>query len=154
MTEPQRRNALGGRVAGRLGATERVVSASVAVFGLMISSALLAVVVAGALQWGRVTPWLDNAIPIIVLVFGLTLCGRVAVDIAGAGGVLATFGATALVALVGLSVSRSTEAHGDGLEPQQVLLAALVVLVLAGGTSVLVHRHRRHRRLAPAPAEN
>jgi hypothetical protein len=148
------RNALGGARTSRLGAVERVVSAALAVFGLVISSALLAVVVAGLLQWGNLAPGLDNAVPILVLVLGLMLCGRVAVDIAGSAGVLATVGAAGLVALVGLSISRSTEAHGDGVEPQQVLLAALIVLVLTGGTSMLMDRRRRRRRTGAEPKSN
>ena len=149
-----RRNALGGTRPGRLGAVERVVSAALAVFGLVISSALVAVVVAGLLQWGSLAPGLDNAVPIFVLVLGLMLCGRVAVDIAGGAGVLATVGAAGLVALVGLTISHSTEAHGDGVEPPQVMLAALVVLVLSGGTSMLVDWRRKRRRSRSAPTPN
>ena len=140
-----RRNAFGGTRTGRLSAVERVVSAALAVFGLVVSSALFSVVVAGLLQWGTIAPWLDNAVPIAVLVLGLMLCGRVAVDIAGEAGALATLGAAIVVALVGLSISRSTEAHGDGVEPHQVLIAAVVVLVLTGGTALLVERRRRAR---------
>lgn len=118
----------------------------IAVFGLLFGSAILAVVVAGMLQWGNLVPWLDNAIPIVVLVLGMMLAGRVAVDVAGRGGVLCAVLAAGLVALVGALVSRASEAHGDGIEGWQIGIVSGCVLVLSGGTAWVVQRRRRRRR--------
>jgi hypothetical protein len=121
-----------------------------AVFGLLVSSGVLAVAMAGFLQWGpRMAPVLDNGFPILVLVLGMLLCGRVAVDMAGPRGALCGVGAALLVGAVGLTVSRSSEAHGDGLEPPQVLVAVLFVLVFVSGPALLVQRRRARTRRVP-----
>jgi hypothetical protein len=125
-----------------------VVTGSVAVFGMVVSALLAAVVVAGFLQWGPAwSPLVDNGLPLLVLVLGLALAGRVAVDVSGRHAVLAALGATALVGLVGLFLARTSDAHGDGIEPVQVLEACAVVLAVVGLTAWLVVR-RRTRRLA------
>ena len=116
-----------------------------AVFGLLFGSALVAVVVAGMLQWGNLAPWLDNAIPLAVLGLGMMLAGRVAVDVAGRAGVLCTVLAAALVAVVGALVAVASEAHGDGIEGWQIAVASGCVLLLSGGTAWLVQRRRRPR---------
>jgi hypothetical protein len=123
-----------------------VVVGTAAVFGVLVSSALFAVAVAGFLQWGRpLAPLLDNGIPLLVLLLGMLLCGRVAVDVAGSRAVLCAVGAALLVLLLGLTVSRSSEAHGDGLEVGQVVVAVLVVLVVVGAGASAGHRRRRRR---------
>ena len=126
--------------------TSAVVAAATVV-GLLFSSALVAVVVAGSLQWTHgLSPLLDNAIPLAVIALGMMLAGRVSVDVAGPHGPLSVLVATAVVTAIGWSLSRSSEAHGDGIELQQVLAAAAVVLVLTGGSAVLTLRRRRRCR--------
>ena len=73
------------------------------------------------------------------------LTGRVAVDIAGRAGIAGTVGSALVLLVLGLAISRSTEAHGDGIEPRQVLMAALVVLALTGSSAWWVSRRRRAR---------
>jgi len=129
--------------------TSAVVAAATVV-GLLVSSGLVAVVVAGSLQWTHgLSPLLDNAIPLAVLTAGMVLAGRVSVDVAGPHGPLAVLVATGVVTAIGWALSRSSEAHGDGIEPQQVLLVTAVVLVVTGGSAVMTLRRRR-RRLSAA----
>lgn len=127
-----------------------VVVGTAAVFGVLVSSALFAVAVAGFLQWGRpLAPFLDDGLPLLVLGLGMLLCGRVAVDVAGSRAVLCALGAALLVLLLGLTVSRSSEAHGDGIEVFQVVVASLVVLVVVGAGALVGQRRRARRRRAP-----
>lgn len=122
-----------------------VLAGIAACFGLVVSSALLAVIVAGSLQWMKPPVWLDNAVPLVVLGIGLMLSGRVATDVAGRWGPVCGFGAAVLVALVGTAVSRAGEAHGDGVEPVQIAIATAVVLLLTAGTAFVVRRRRLSR---------
>lgn len=116
------------------------------IVGLMVTSGLVSVTVAGFFQWTpNVSPLLDDGLPFALLLAGLVLCGRVAVDIAGGLAVACAALAATLVLLIGYAVERSSEAHGDGLEMQQVLLAALVVLVVVGGSALIIDRRRRRR---------
>ena len=128
-----------------LRSVERVVAASFAVFGMTCSAALFSVVVSGLLQWGAMSTPVRNAVPVVVLGLGLLLTGRVAVDVAGRAGVVGALGSAVVLLVLGLSISRSTEAHGDGIEPRDVVLAALVVLVVTGGSALLVSSRRRAR---------
>ncbi len=134
-----------GSAAGKgIGAT---VTAAVAAFGLVMSSTLVAIVAAGALQWlPALPPMLDPAGPLLVLGAGMALAGRVAVDVAGPSGVRAAAGAAVLVAALGMVLSRASEAHGDGVEPPWVALAATCVFVVVGGSAWLVQRHNASRR--------
>jgi ammonia channel protein AmtB len=119
------------------------VTGAVAAFGLVMASLLVAVVVAGALQWVPAVPAaLDAGFPVLGLVAGLALAGRVAVDVAGSGGVLAAAGAAAIVAALGLGLSRASEAHGDSVEPPWVGLAAVGVFLIVGGSAWLIRRRR------------
>lgn len=113
-----------------------------AAFGLAVSSGLTAVVVAGLLQWATLPPWLDDALPFVVLLLGLLLCGRVASDVAGRLGPWCGLGAGVLTTAIGLAVSAVSEAHGDGIEPSAVVMAAAVVTVVIGGSAWLIHRRR------------
>lgn len=126
-------------------AAEAALVGTLAVVGLLFGSAIVAVAVAGMLQWGTLAPWLDNAVPLAVLALGMMLAGRVAVDVAGRGGPLCTVMAAGLVALVGALVSVASEAHGDGIEGWQIAVASACVLALSGGTAWLVQRRRRPR---------
>ncbi len=121
-----------------------IVVGTATIFGLLVTSALVAVAVAGFFQWTpNVSPILDDGLPLALVFLGMVLSGRVAVDIAGGLGIACATGAALLVALIGYAVSRSSEAHGDGLEIQQVFLAAATVLVVVGGTALVIDRRRR-----------
>lgn len=128
-----------------LGATSRVVTGTAAAFGLAIAAALLAVVFAGIEQWASPPPWVDNVVPYLILVVGLALAGRVAADVAGTLGVWCGLGAGLLTLACGTAVSRSSEAHGDGLEMASVVIAAVVVTVVIGGVAAATGRARRAR---------
>ena len=120
-----------------------VVIATVATFGVLVSAGIVAIVVAGFLQWGpTLAPVLDNGIPILVLFLGMALAGRVAADVAGQRGPFAAVGTAAMVAVLGSALARSSEAHGDGIEPSQVAYATAIVLVVVGGTALLIRRRR------------
>ena len=130
----------------RVGTWGSVVVAAVATFGVLVSAAIVAVVVAGGLQWSRsISPAVDNAIPVVVLVLGMLFCGRVAADIAGHRAVTSVVGTALVVAVLGLAVSRSSQAHGDGIEPWQVAIASLAVLVVIGGSAYLIVWRRARR---------
>ena len=106
-------------------------------------------VVAGLLQWGKLPVVLDNAIPLVVLVGGLLLSGRVATDVAGRLGPLCGLGAGLLVGAIGLAVSRAGEAHGEGIELWQIAIAVAVVSLLSGGSAWMVGRRRAVTRSNP-----
>ncbi len=132
----------------RGGAIATVLVGVIATFGVLMSSAVAAIVVAGALQWNHgVAHALDNAFPLVVLFLGMVLSGRVAVDVAGQRAITSVVGAAVIVAALGMAVSITSEAHGDAIEPLQVAVATLVVLVVVGSSSWLVSRHRTHRPL-------
>lgn len=134
--------------AGSLRGPNRAGAGIVAVaagFGIVVSSVLVAVVVAGALQWGsHVPPMVDDGAPLVVLAMGMALAGRVTVDVAGRLGVASAVGTAALVAILGTMLGKASEAHGDGIEGLEVTFATAAVLVVVGGTAWLV----RHRRVA------
>jgi hypothetical protein len=121
-----------------------VLTGTATVVGLLVSSGVVAVLVAGALQWtSALSPFLDNLIPLLVLFAGMLLAGRVSVDVSGQRGPLAVVGAAAVVAAIGWALSRTSEAHGDGIEAQQVIGATLVVLLVTGLAAVVTARRRR-----------
>ena len=123
-----------------------VLIGSLAAFGIIISGAVLALVAAGFMQWRSGIPhYVDEGLPLLLLFGGMLLAGRVAVDVAGSLGIVSAAGAAALVGLLGLMVVRDTAAHGDSIDPAQVGIAALVVLLLVGGTAWVVNWHRRRR---------
>lgn len=123
-----------------------VLLGSMASFGVTISGGVLALIVTGLLQWKTTLPGIiDDGLPLLMLVFGMLLGGRVAADVAGRAGVWCGVGAALLTVGLGMLLSNSTEAHGDAIEPTQVGLAGLVVLVLVGGTAWLTHRLRVDR---------
>jgi len=128
-------------------AAAQLASATFAAFGLMCTSAVLAVVVAGALQWSSLPLWLDNTAPVIVLGLGLFFAGRITTDVAPGRGTHAALGAGALVVVIGLSLSWATEAHGDGVEAQHAVWAGVVAAAVgAAGARWAEHRRARHDR--------
>lgn len=132
---------------------EATLTGAAAVFGLLVSGAVLAVAVAGFLQWGPTYPAvLDDGLPLVVMAAAMLLAGRVAVDVAGRRGVLSAAGAALVVAVLGMTISKSSEAHGDGIEPVQVLVATVTVLVLTGGSAWFV-AHRREARGSATPRD-
>ena len=135
-----------GRQAGSATTAGAVAAGVAASFGLVISGAVVAVIAAGVLQWVNIPRWLDNLIPLLVLAGGLLLSGRVATDVAGRFGPWCGVGAAALVGLLGAAVSKAGEAHGDGVEPTQIVVAFLTVLALTGGSAWWVSRQRSRTR--------
>lgn len=130
----------------RSGPVVTVVIGTLATFGVLMSTAVAAVVVGGLLQWDRgVAHALDNAMPLVVLFLGMVLSGRVAVDVAGRWALASVLGAAIIVAGLGLQVSKTNEAHGDAVEPWQVAVATTIVLVVVGPTAWLVKRQRARR---------
>jgi len=120
-----------------------VLTGIAAAFGLTVSGGLLAVVLAGVEQWANLPAWLDDSAPYVVLLAGLALSGRVAADVAGRHAPWCGLGAALLTLAAGAAVSRSSEAHGDGLEMPSVYVAALVVGLAVSGSAVLSRRLRR-----------
>ncbi len=120
-----------------------LLAASATTIGLLVSSVLISVVIAGALQWKSLPSWVDNVVPLLVLVGGMVLTGRVAVDVAGRLGVWACLIAAVVVGLLGMTASNSSEAHGDGVEPTQVLMAIAAVVLITGGAALWTVRRRR-----------
>lgn len=118
---------------------------SLAAFGIIVTSAVLGAVVAGMLQWRSTVPDLiDDGLPLAVIAAGLVMAGRVAADVAGRHGPYCAVGAAILTGAVGMAVETATSAHGDAIEPPQVAIAALTVLVVTGTAAAVVQR-RRHR---------
>lgn len=88
--------------------------------------------------------WPAVALLAIAFRVGAVETGRALAGSAGPALVAAVFGMFAApLALRDVLQSRASEAHGDGVEPVQVSLAALVVLVVVGGSAVFVTNRRR-----------
>lgn len=120
-----------------------MVIGAVSAFGLVVSSITVAVVVAGLLQWlPSLPPAVDLVAPSLVLVGGFILAGRVAVDVAGALGVVAAAGAAATVGLFVFALVWFGESHGDALEPLAAAYVSGAVLLLVGGSAWVVRRAR------------
>lgn len=120
-------------------------------FGIIISGAVMALLLAGFMQWsGSLPSIIDDGLPLLLLAGSMLMAGRVVVDVAGRLQVWCVVGTAALVGALGMLFAQKTQAHGDAIEPLQVLLAMLVVLLLVGSSAWWVtHRRRRHhsRRL-------
>ncbi|GCD89988.1 hypothetical protein [Nocardioides sp. LS1] len=127
----------------RIRTVSAVLTGTAAAFGLTISGGLLAVVFAGVEQWANLPAWLDDASPYAVLLAGLALAGRVAADVAGRYAAWCGLGAGLLVLAAGAAVSRSSEAHGDGLEMPTVYVSAVVVALAVAAFALLSRRLRR-----------
>ena len=123
-----------------------VIVGSLAAFGIIVSSAVLSVVVAGLLQWRSSFPdFIDDGLPLLVIAAGMVMAGRVAADVAARHAIWCAVGASLLTAAVGMVVEATTAAHGDALEPPQVAIAAVVVLLITGASAWAVqHRRRAH----------
>lgn len=128
-----------------------MVVGTLAVLGLLLASALCAVITAGAIQWLPLPDWVQSSLSLCVLVLGLVLAGRVGVDVAARLGGWCTVAAAGMVGLAGGLVARVTETHGDGVEGWQVAAAVACVLVTTGG-SALVVQHRRESRAVSSSA--
>lgn len=132
--------------------TATVLIGSLAAFGITVSGAVLALAVAGFLQWKVHLPDLfDDGLPLLILAGGMLIAGRVAVDVAGRAGTLCALGAAVLIGAIGMEISITTEAHGDAVEPVQALYAAMLVLVIVGGSAWAITRRRQKASQAPAP---
>lgn len=144
MTDPRSESE---RPAGRAGTLEPLLTATLASFGLMWATALLAVAAAGALQWVTLPTRLDNAVPLVLLAGGLVFAGRVTAGVAPRQGTYASLAAGALVIVFGLSLSWATEAHGDGIEAQHAIFAGLTAAAISGASAFWMDRRVRNRQL-------
>lgn len=130
------------RRAARARVVEEGLAATLASFGLMWASALLAVAAAGGLQWAALPAWLDNTVPLGLLGGGLVFAGRVAAGVAPGRGAFAALAAGALVIGSGLSLTWAAEAHGDGVEGQFAVVAGLLVAATSGASALWTDRRR------------
>jgi peptidoglycan/LPS O-acetylase OafA/YrhL len=131
----------------------RTVTAAVAAFGLVISSAIASIIVAGILEGSASIPdWIPPAAAIFVFVAGLGLTGRVAVDVDPDHPLRAVGATAAVVALGGLLAAQVTESHGEVIEPSTVETLAVGLFVLLA-VSAATTRHLRHRSIRPRPEE-
>lgn len=112
--------------------TRRPVTAAVAALGLVVASALVALLVAGLFEGLAGAPgWLPETAAVLVFLGGLAVTGQVMVDVAGPHAIRSAIGVVVAVGLVGYMASRVTEAHGEGLEPT-------TLLIFVGGLGVLL----------------
>lgn len=126
-----------------------VLIGTLASFGITVSGGVLALVVAGFLQWKtQLPPIVDDGLPLLILGGGMLVAGRVAVDVAGRLGMLCAVGAAVLTGAIGLQISIATEAHGDAIEPLQVLIASLLVLAVVGGAAWVIRFRRSKSNLS------
>ena len=131
----------------------RTITAAVAAFGLVISSAIAAIIVVGLLEGVAAIP---DVVPpgaaVAVFLGGLALTGRVAVDVEP-DHPLRAVGATAVVVAVGGFVAaQATESQGEALEPLTVatLAAGLFTLLAVSAVATKQLRHRRAMRSSEA----
>ena len=126
----------------------RTITAAVAAFGLVISSTIASIIVAGILEGSASIPdWIPPTAAIFVFLAGLGLTGRVAVDV-DPDHTLRAVGATAgVVALGGLLAAQVTESHGEVIEPSTVAtLAAGLFVLLTVSAAATRHLRRRSNR--------
>jgi hypothetical protein len=124
----------------------RTITAAVAAFGLVISSAIAAIIVVGLLEGIAAIP---DVVPpsaaVAVFLGGLALTGRVAVDVDPDHPLRAVGATAAVVAVGGFVAAQATESQGEALEPLTVAtLAAGLFTLLA--VSAVATKHVRHRR--------
>ena len=94
--------------------TRRPVTAAVAALGLVVASALVALLVAGLFEGLAGAPgWLPETAAVLVFLGGLAVTGQVMVDVAGPHAIRSAIGVVVAVGLVGYMASRVTEAHGE-----------------------------------------
>jgi hypothetical protein len=122
----------------------RTITATFAALGLIVSSAIGALLVAGLIEGVAAAPgWLPETAAIAFFVAGTGLTGRVCVDVADGHAMRAVVAVTVLIGSVGWLASRVTEAHGEGLEPTTLLIAMAGLAAMLIASVRRVHRRRR-----------
>ena len=115
----------------------RTLTTAFATLGMVISSALCAVLVAGLAEGiHRIPDVVSTIAPIVVFVGGAGLAGRVAVDVGRDKAIAGVLTAAALVLVGGVAAASITESAGEGLETSTVVelgvgLASLLVVSVA-----------------------
>ena len=123
---------------------KRTVTAALAALGLIVSSALGALLLAGLLEGIASAPgWLPESAAIAFFVGGMGLTGQVCVDVADHHAIRAVTAVTVLIGAVGWVASRVTEAHGVGLEPTTLFIAMGGLAALLVASVAEAHRKRR-----------
>jgi peptidoglycan/LPS O-acetylase OafA/YrhL len=129
----------------------RSITAAVAAFGLVISSAIASIIVAGILEGSASIPdWVPPSAAIFVFVAGLALTGRVAVDVDPDHAVRAVGATAAVVAVGGLLAAQVTESHGEVIEPSTVATLAVGLFVLLAVSAAATRHLRRRSNRAPS----
>ena len=124
----------------------KTITAALAALGLIVSSALGALLVAGLLEGIASAPgWLPESAAIACFVGEMALTGQVCVDVADHHAVRAVASVTVLIGAVGWMASRVTEAHGEGIEPTTLLIAMAGLAAPLVGSVAEAHRRRRSR---------
>ena len=129
----------------------RLLIAAFATLGLVVSSALAAVLLTGLAEGIRPLP--DPAATLtglIVFAAGMALAGRVAVDVGGNHALPAVALTATLVLLGGWVASSVTESGGEGLEFSTVVELAGGLAILLGVSVLGHHRRAAHRVGSPS----
>jgi peptidoglycan/LPS O-acetylase OafA/YrhL len=125
----------------------RTITAAVAAFGLVVSTAIASVIVVGLLEGISAIP---DAIPptaaVVVFIAGLALAGRVAVDVDPHHALRAVGATSAVVALGGLLAAQATESQGEAIEPVTVATLTVGLFALLAGSAIATRRLRRRSR--------
>lgn len=123
---------------------KKTITATFAALGLIVSSALGALLLAGIFEGIASAPgWLPESAAIAFFVSGMALTGQVCVDVADTHAVRAVASVTVLIGAVGWMASRVTEAHGEGLEPTTLLIVVAGLAALLVASVAEAHRRRR-----------
>ena len=123
---------------------KKTITATLAALGLIVSSALGALLLAGLLEGIASAPgWLPESAAIAFFVGGMGLTGQVCVDVADHHAIRAVTAVTLLIGAVGWVASRVTEAHGEGLEPTTLFIAMGGLAALLVASVAEAHRKRR-----------
>ena len=126
---------------------KKTITAALAALGLIVSSALGALLLAGLLEGIASTPgWLPESAAVAFFIGGMGLTGQVCVDVADHHAISAVTAVTVLIGAVGWVASHVTEAHGEGLEPTTLFIAMGGLAALLVGS--VAEAHRRQRRVA------
>ena len=130
---------------------KKTFTAAPSVLGLIVSSALGALLVAGLLEGIASAPgWLPESAAIAFFVGGVALTRAVCLDVTNHHAIHPVASVTIMIATVGWIASRVSEAHGEGLEPTTLHTAMAGLAALLAGSVVEAHRRRRSRvRRAP-----
>lgn len=130
----------------------RTITAAVASFGLVISTAIASIIVVGLLEGIAAVPdFIPPAAAILVFLAGLGLAGRVAVDVDPAHALRAVACTATVVAIGGIIAAQATESQGEALEPLTVVTLGVGLFVLLAASVLATHHRRRRVQKSSAP---